>query len=102
MNMHEQELQKCSALALPALQVQDKDSHSLNLDFDTIVSYLLHCGVKFLFLVTSHVPLIHTVSPRTSKTRLERVSAQKWQAYLKATPLYYIRLPTGLSEKPRL
>lgn len=100
--MHEQEQQKCSALALPALQVQDKDSHSLNLDFDTIVSYLLHCSVKFLFLFTSHVPLIHTVSPRTSKTRLERVSAQKWQAYLKATPLYDIRLPIGLSEKPQL
>lgn len=46
-----------------------------------------------LFFVTSHVPLIHTVSSRASKTGLDRVTAQKWQAYLKATPLYDIRLP---------
>lgn len=55
----------------------------------------------FLFLSTSHVPLIHTVAQRTSKTQLKKVSAQKWQAYLKVTPIWWHhRLSMGLSENP--
>lgn len=80
MNMHQQE-----ALHWSYLPYRYKTKTFIHQT--QIVSYLLCYGVKFLFLDTSHVPLIHTVAQRRSETQLERFSLQNWQAYLKATPI---------------